>query len=340
MTLHATTSLSFVAIGALVAVPCDAGSQTARPGGRTFAAGSWVEVARVADEAGRLLTDPIMIAGRGDTAYVYDAGTQELVALGRTGALWRAGRAGKGPREFSSPVDLRVAPNGDIHVLDPDVSRITIVDLAGRVVDMRRVEERLHRIVPRRFGWWAVSLGRPDLLIALNGDGRLAPPGAVRSPPDIASRHILAREPFVVPMPNGGALVGFVWASRLIFVDANGRVDVDMEGPEHVPFAEIRNYSISLPQKATVQRVDPKARVAARDITANDTMALVLFGGSTRDRGKLVDRYDLRTRRYVESARLPRQPAMIRLVGNSLLALERDPAPAVVWYEWRSHRAR
>jgi hypothetical protein len=303
---------------------------------RVFAHGHWAEVHRIADDAGRLLTNPQLLAARGDTVYVYDAGTQELIALSRSGAVkWRVGRSGRGPREFSNPVDLQIAPNGNLHILDADVSRITIIDPAGHVADMRTVAERLHRIVPRATGWWGVSLGRPDLLVPVTSEGRPADEASVAAPLDIAVRHILVREPHVAPLPNGGAVVAFVWSSRLLLVDAVGKVTADLDGPEHVPFADVRSYTIETPQKATVQRIDPKARSGAREVAANDTMALVVFGGNTRDWGKVVDRYDLRAKRYVDSARLPKEPAALRIVGNTLVALELDPAPAVVFYEWR-----
>ncbi len=309
---------------------------TDRPKGRVFAKGAWVETSRITDDGGRVLTNPRLLAARGDNVFVYDAGTQELIAFTRAGrALWRAGRPGKGPSEFSNPVDLQVAPNGDIHVLDSDVSRITIVDPSGRVVDMRTIAEPLHRIVPRRAGWWGAPLVRPHILVPVTADGK---PGAENNdltPADISRRHILVREPHVAPLPNGGAIVGFVWSSRLLVVDPDGNLVADLEGPEYIPFAELRSYTIEIPQKGTVQRVDPKAHVASRYVAANDTMALVLFGGTTRDRGKIIDRFDIRARRYVDSAKLLRQPSALRVIGNSLVALELDPAPALVFYEWR-----
>ncbi|MGH7713666.1 MAG: hypothetical protein ACREOG_20450 [Gemmatimonadaceae bacterium] len=311
-------------------------SDVQRSGGRVFAKGGWVEARRIVDEAGRLFANPQLLAARGDTAYVYDAGTQELIAILHDGSVrWRVGRAGKGPREFSNPVDLQVAPNGTLHVLDSDVSRITIVDPAGRVAYMRTIEERLHRIVPRRSGWWGVSLGRPDLFVSLGSDGRASAERGVAAPADIATRHILIREPQVAVVPNGGAVVGFVWSSRLLLVDRDGRLAADLDGPEHIPFADIRSYTIETPRVATVQRIDPKATHGARLVAANDSMAVVVFGGNSRDAGRVVDRYDLRSTRYVDSAYLTRPPAALRVVGNRLVALELDPAPALVVYDWR-----
>lgn len=333
------TRLAALALGAqLFAKAVCVAQQPAsdRPKGRVFAKGAWVEIARITDDAGRVLTNPRLLAARGDTVYVYDAGTQELIAFTRAGrALWRTGRAGKGPSEFSNPVDLQVAPNGDIHVLDSDLSRVTIVDASGRVVDMRTIAEPLHRIVPRRAGWWGAPLARPHILVPVTADGQPGTADDPFTPRDIGQRHILVREPTVAPLPNGGAVVGFVWSSRLLVIGPSGNLIADLEGPEHVPFAELRTYTIEVPQKATVQRIDPKAHVGSRYVTANDTIALVLFGGTTRDRGKVLDRFDLRSLRYVDSARLPLQPAALRVIGNSLVALELDPAPALVFYEWR-----
>ncbi|MEW5919281.1 MAG: hypothetical protein AB1762_22960, partial [Gemmatimonadota bacterium] len=308
---------------------------------RVFAQGSWVEVRRITDDAGRVLTNPQLIAARGDSVYLYDAGTQELIALAPNGSLrWRLGRAGRGPREFSNPVDMQFAPNGTLHVLDSDVARISIVDVNGRVIDMRTVEQRLHRMVPQRSGWWAVALGRPDLLITLNSDGRAVPNRGIVAPPDIATKHILVREPVVSPLPNGGAVMAFYWSSRLLVIDSAGRLVGDLHGPEVIPFADVRSYTIDKPQTATVQRIDPQAVRAAWNVAANDTMAVVVFGGHNVDAGRIVDRFDLRSKRYVDSARLTRPPAAVRVSGNRLIALELDPAPAVVFYEWRAGPAR
>jgi len=302
---------------------------------RVFAKGGWVEVGRISDEAGRIFTNPQLLAVRGDTTYLYDAGSQELLALKADGTLfWRVGRAGRGPREFSNPVDLQVAPNGSLHVLDSDVSRITVIHPSGRVTSMHTVEGRLHRIVPKPDGWWAVALGRPELFVKLASDGRLLPE-RIAAPADIATRHLLVREPQVAPLPNGGAAITFVWSSRLLLLDASGRVVADLQGPELIPFANVRSYSIDHPHAATVQRIDPQAVRGAWLVSANDSMALVVFGGRSADAGKLVDRFDVRSKRYVDSARLTRPPAALRVVGNRLVALELDPAPAVVFYEWK-----
>lgn len=324
----------------LAIVPAAAGHAqkvaTDRPARRVVAKGGWVETARIVDNAGRVLENPRLLAARGNNVYIYDAGTQELVAFNRSGkSLWRAGRAGKGPSEFSNPVDLQVAPNGDIHVLDSDVSRITIVNANGHVAEMRTVAEPLHRIVPRRAGWWGAPLARPQLLVSVSTSGQPLPDGNALTPADISQLHILVREPHVAPLPNGGAVIGFVWSSRLLVVNPDGTLIADLDGPEHIPFAELRSYTIEMPQKATVQRIDPKAVVGARYIAANDTMALVLFGGATRDRGRIIDRFDLRTQKYVDSSLLPRQPSAVRILENSIVALELDPAPALVFYEWR-----
>jgi hypothetical protein len=200
---------------------------------------------------------------------------------------------------------------------------------------MRSVEQRLHRLVPQRSGWWGVALGQPDLFLALGDDGRAIAGRTIAAPNDIAGKHMLVREPVVAPLPNGGAAVAFYWSSRVLILDNTGNISADLDGPEAIPFAEVRNYTINKPQTATVQRIDPKAVRAAWNISANDTMAVVVFGGRSADAGRIVDRFDLRTKRYVDSAHLTRPPAGLRVSGNRLIALEADPAPAIVFYEWR-----
>ncbi|MGQ0540106.1 MAG: 6-bladed beta-propeller [Gemmatimonadaceae bacterium] len=304
---------------------------------RVFAKGEWVEVARVADGDARLLTNPRLLATRGDVVYVYDAGTQQVLAIHHDGRLrWRVGRGGKGPGEFSNPVDLQIGANGAVHVLDADLSRITILSPSGDVIEMKSIQGPLHRIVPRNSGWWAVALTRPDLLVSVNADGKLG--AGVAAPDDVARHQILVREPKVASLGSGGAIVAFVWSSRVLVVDSAGRLAADLEGPENIPFPATRSYRIEhpqFPQGATVERIDPQARTGARLLAANDTAALVSFGGPTRSRVRVLDRYDLRAARYVDSSRLPGEPSALRLLGDRLVVLELDPAPAIVFYEWK-----
>jgi hypothetical protein len=321
-----------------VCAPLAAAAQRSdAPRERAFASGEWIETARISDDAGRVLTDPRLMLARNDTVFLYDAASHEVVALaGRGRVAWRAGRAGKGPREFSEPVDMQFAPNGDIHVLDAGLSRITALTSAGQFAAMHTVEQRLHRFVPTGGGWWAVALGRPELLLRI--DQRGSEVGRSAAPADIAALHVLAREPLVARTPRGSAVMAFLWSSRVLLLDEAGQLVADVTGPDRIPFAQIRAYSVQLPQTATVQRVDPGARAGARAVAANDTMALVVVAGAGADRGRVVDRYDLRTRRYVDSARLPRPAAVIQVTGARLVVLELDPAPTLVVYEWRARR--
>lgn len=114
-----------LAIGLTLAVPAPA-VHPQPPTPRKFVDREWVGIWRVGGSANdELFAFPRELLATKDGVYVLDVGTLELIAFDQLGQKrWTAGSKGKGPGQFMRPVDLTLAPNGDIAVLDPGNARI------------------------------------------------------------------------------------------------------------------------------------------------------------------------------------------------------------------------
>lgn len=93
----------------------------------------WIGVWRIGGGADdELFAFPRELLATKDGVYVLDIGTLELMAFDPLGRKrWTVGSKGKGPGQFVQPVDLAVASNGDIAVLDPGNGRISFFAPGG-----------------------------------------------------------------------------------------------------------------------------------------------------------------------------------------------------------------
>lgn len=72
--------------------------------------------------------------------YVFESQAQELRVFDKAGEhLWTIGRKGGGPGEFREGIGLAWAPDGNLWVVDPGNSRISVFDTTGAHVTMKRI---------------------------------------------------------------------------------------------------------------------------------------------------------------------------------------------------------
>ena len=103
------------------------------PASRKLVDRQWVGVWRVGGAGDdELFAFPRELLATKDGVYVLDIGTLELMAFDPLGRKrWVVGSKGNGPGQFVQPVDLTVASNGDIAVLDPGNGRISFFAPGG-----------------------------------------------------------------------------------------------------------------------------------------------------------------------------------------------------------------
>lgn len=132
----ALATMGLLVAGATLVQPLHAqaqtGAQMQTP--RKFVERAWVGIWRVGGATDEeLFAFPRELLATKDGVYVLDVGTLELIAFDQLGRKrWVAGSKGKGPGQFVRPVDLTLAPNGDIAVLDPGNARVAYFEPSGR----------------------------------------------------------------------------------------------------------------------------------------------------------------------------------------------------------------
>ncbi len=268
---------------------------------------------------------------------VLDRLGHRLAMMSWDGALlWYAGRAGAGPGELAHPREVKLDGKGTAWVLDVGNHRITGFDLGGRRVG----EVSLHTVdfVPHQFvvspggeSFFLIRAGGGLQPVEVRGDGSVKLGKWIRRPvwkdmPPLALQVETAAEEhgdgWVVALSmadgwlrfRGLALVGEVlpWVEEVPLV----RVEVKVEGSPGVG-----EYSRS-------QRVlDPV--FAAQGMAVMGSRVLVLFGGRSEHRGRLLDVYDLDDGSYRGTLLLPVTGFLAAWDGRLVVA-RNTPHPRVL----------
>ena len=287
-----------------------------------------VEVAAWEDVDGTLLgTRPshIQRSPRGGLV-VTDWGDFSIREVSAAGELvWKFGRSGPGPGEFSALIDLQFDEDGSLQVLDPRNRRITIVSSAGELLATVPIPGGTPAaLLPPSFdpGHFAVmphTNKRDTLWISFSKTGVRR--RAVLMPAQMAFDHDLVGEGWAVGIPGGRAAVYFRWSSRMIILEADGSVGALADGVEAIPFPEAVAVERS-GQGWTISgfKVDPKAVKAARGATATTSRIYVLYLGSTSHAGRVVDTYSTRGGEYLGSYLFPRDVDAITVLADGRLA--------------------
>ncbi|HYW13094.1 MAG TPA: hypothetical protein VE871_14135 [Longimicrobium sp.] len=255
--------------------------------------------------------------------------------FGHDGRLhWSFGRIGAGPNEFADLRDLKVDAEGRAWVLDPVNSRVLVLDEDGTPV----------RRIP------LTTLGNsPRELVLLDGSGILL----LTDSPD--------REPLVEidTLGHHRRQLGFPWAgfkkldylaTQLVtganaqtgdwvmafrlgdgFFAANGDVETRRGWfVEHVAFPEVQREQRG--SKTSVWRHRHRPTDAAVSVTVSPSRIYVLFGGTSRERYRLVDSYALETGEYLNSYVLPRAVSEISWYNGGFYVLSENPYPEIRYF--------
>ena len=314
----------------LAALP--GGDPAAPAAERRFLPGRWEQVGGVQPEMESDLLNPLLIASRGRMLYVVDYGDTRVKAFDWTGRLaWAAGRKGKGPNEFTNPTDLQVDRSGNLWVYDPANSRVTVLRPDGKVEKMISTRTLFQRVLPLEDGtFWGIGVGTEGVLgYRFDRRGTLA--GTMRLPATMGSVDPMALDGRVAVAPTGrAAVMTFLYADRLVLWNGATRQVRSTPGVEPIPFPSVLEWQG--PGGGVVTRLSLDATPATLSVTADDRYAYLLYGGKTRMKGRIVDRYELATGRYAGSYLLPRRVSGITVVPNGLAVLISNPMPEIrVW---------
>ncbi len=283
-----------------------------------------------------ILGAPTRLAAAPDSAlYVLDPMLQQVVRLSPTGNLdWRWGNRGQGPGELGNVRAFEVTPDGGLVLADSGNCRLVFLSPEGLL-------EREQAIVCSDFslieGVAALSSGdfvldtnrRADPWILVSADGQQ---DSVEVPwSGFATMHFIQR------YGNVAASEDDTWV--FAFEAGNGWFTFQADTPlemfpyvEHTEFPEIIvNRSEAGINSRTTWRMTRRPAYSgyAMDVW-KDTM-YVLPGGHTPHRLRVLDKYDVRSGRYLHSQTLPDVTDSFAVTGDRVFVLDkRELHPQVI----------
>jgi hypothetical protein len=325
-------------LGAALTSACGEGGPAAgrdRPGRRMVDV-RWDTLAHVVSAVDdSLLFSAGRAAADADGFWIADGYGARVARFDWDGHLVRyVGRRGGGPGELADFRHIDVDDGGGLWVLDVPNNRISGFDIDGAPVDE----------IPLRGLTW-----RPDAF-AVTGDGQsfLLMETLQELAPVILHRDGTSTRGSAIPVPDakgawGMALQGLATrergGDRWVYAFASGDgffrlVDENVTGslakyPEAVPFPNIlRSVSREGSVTSTTTRLTNR-KAAAASIAAQAGELYVVFEGETSENGRLLDRFDLETGRYLDTVLLPRR-GYIAMWEDRLVVAGNNPHPEVL----------
>lgn len=277
------------------------------------------------------LRTPGLLASDGRYAYVYDYANRRLAVFDRRGTQrWTVGGSVDGTLAFANPTDLQIAPDGTVWLLDAPRRRVTVLDVAGRVIRTIPLSKSVERLAPQSDGTFlGIDLPQTDATgYRFSSDGRIV--DTIALPAYLRAVPWMAREGFVARVGRTDAVVkAYSYADNFTIWDSRAGNERTYHAPERIPFAKI--LSLPMPNGGVGMRIAPDAVRAAVAVTTDDTTIYVLYAGQGAYRGRTIDSYNAATGRYLGSYTLPFRADALTKVSDGFVAVQGGDAPAVHW---------
>lgn len=286
-----------------------------------------------------VIQDPIRIAATRDALFVFDHGRDALMKLDMRGALvWVRGRSGAGPSEYRKVRDIAIGRNS-LFLMDAENARIAKVDIKTGMTTGYISVQKLG------YGEWVRQLDQNTLLVITAGEGAganivdtlgvvkawfpLALPGYAALD-GIASQVVVGVTQHPVTQWVTGYLMGNWWVSY------NGSAPrFKSSFVEDVPDPVITNSAQGSRQITTAS----SAAFSVRGMYDDGKHVIMLNAGTSSLRGRILDYYDSKTGKYVESRLLPVTLSRFAMRGNQICGVTQiDDIPAVICLTPRTHR--
>jgi len=286
------------------------------------------------------LISPFRLVASPAGVHVLDYYPKRVLHYGHDGRrTWSFGREGAGPDEFLDPRDLTVDTDGRTWVLDPANSRIVVLGRGGSVLhrlSLGDLGNSPRELLSAGAAGALVITGerREDPMVRLDSKGRVL--GRERFPWDGFSQlEYLATQVIATSSPwTGDWVMAFSMGDGFFIYPAGATQARRGWFVEPVAFPEVE---VTKSGGATTWRHRERPVDAANSVTLSSENVYVLFGGTTEDRGKLVDSYALRDGSYQGTWRLPRGVSEIAWYDGGLYTLADRPYPELAY--WKPARA-
>lgn len=283
---------------------------------RTYVDGGWDTVYSVGGTLqDSLLLKPRLLAARQGLLYLYDYVDAQIKAFDAAGDLrWRFGNRGRGPGEFTNALDLEVASDGTVWVLDSGTGRITVISPNGSLRRMIQVSAaRIKDVVPATNELIVTSVSPDHFLLVIDSLGQVV--NRVGFPLEELQRvEPTMRQTFSAVSPDGRT-----WAAFFPF------------GDPLVVYEGLRlRCSGKLIEGRDFPAPSPDASAWATAIALTDSSVYILAKGETADALRIVDEYSATDCSYRRTLRLPGRFLTMAFSDGIFFFAHEDPAPTIV----------
>ena len=237
--------------------------------------------------------------------YIADVGNVKLHRISENGELlWSYGTRGQGPGELQETRVFDVDVHGNVVILDNPNRRITTISPNGEMISESPFPVEIGytaAVAALDNGDLAVAhLGGPWTLLSKAGEflAHVTPPWS-----DVADKHFLEIVGQSRPVRGSDRWVYSLDAAGEWFVFTGSDVQGRYSHVENVPFAEVM---VSRTENGGSQaRYQRRPIFTTADLALRGDTLFVLFFGTSRYSGRIIDKYDVNTGGYIESLLLP-----------------------------------
>ena len=263
--------------------------------------------------------------------HIYDEHDHRLTLMSNAGETrWRFSGGVTGAPQLGDVRDVEVDRFGNTYLLDAKAGMVVVVDSLGRLI--RQVptgaSDNLSQLVVLSDGRIVMNAIDKFRFRILQADGTLDGTATIRWP-ELTSAHPLARQIVMASDPSGNR---WVVASRL---GAGWVVSEDTTST-----SAVYSYIEDRPLPSIVKIVSGAGSTSETfagytpcsgcDIALGDSSLYMLAGGTAASAKEVIDRYDLRTGRYVESIRFTTRLQGVAVDSSRIYVATEDPESAII----------
>jgi len=143
----------------------------------------------------------------------------------------------------------------------------------------------------------------------------------------------IVRVPLLAGGPNANSPIveTFSWSSDFLLWSPLDRRPVTVHGVEPLSFPTVLAWSVGGNQRV---RIPPDATRGVLSTVVGDSLIYILFSGTTKYKGRLIDTYLLKNGRYAGSYLLPEPVITISRLGGKFVTTTTRPAANVQIWTW------
>lgn len=259
---------------------------------------------------------PRLLVADGSRVYVYDQQSRMILALDEHGrVIWKIGSGTKELGTFGSGVDMKLAPDGMLNVLDPESARIIRIDTGGKIVGRVVLAHtpRIAQFAPIDGGRSVLMpiLGGTDFdVIGPNGSilNRTATPWA-----GVQNLNPLARQGTLMSNRGGTWIFAFSFGDGWFGFRDTTPLSYLGRYVEYKSFPDVT--VITNGRKSSGMRMED-AECTACALAMSDSSVFFLAGGSSTSMRRLIDEFSLSSGSYLRSYQLPQPMIALSVVDG------------------------